>query len=152
MNAPERSTAIGLLRPALTPEEWAKKTTTDGVATIREDGVLSLAGEADETWDPHGLAALCLFERPFGFTRFMVEAIYTLLWFSGSGGICQRCSLERDTDGKMEGGTGIKGDPQCVVTCSECGWFPREDGWVREHASQAAQAMDALLPREGVER
>ena len=90
-------------------------------------------------------------DRIEAFSRDMVEAIYTLLWFGGLT-MCQRCLNEGSGEGKMEGGTGRVGDPDCVVTCSECGWFPREDGWVREHASQAAQAMDALLPREGVER
>ena len=131
------------MKPALTEEEWALGMYSArgfwGEFPLFIDGVRQPQNAPKQ-------AAFPLCDEPFGFTDDMVEAIYTLLWFSGGASECQRCLHEGQRGGRMKGGNGIVGDPQCVATCSVCGWFPRKDGWVREHASQVARAIKALLP------
>ena len=63
------------IEPALCAGEWARKITPDGAAGIRDDGTIWLAPEADETDEPHALAALCLYEQEFGFTREDVDVL-----------------------------------------------------------------------------
>jgi len=58
------------MKPALTAEEWAKTMSTSDMSHF-------------DRWDmweniedrPHAIAALCLHEEPFGFTREDVEAL-----------------------------------------------------------------------------
>jgi hypothetical protein len=59
------------IEPALTPEEWAEW-------QAHPDSALRLscaASEASLDLDTHGLAALCLYQQPFGFTREDVEIL-----------------------------------------------------------------------------
>ena len=112
----------GPVKDALTPEEWGRKFCVRRSEGADEEGVFSDGSRTKRYWTvsrscgqvfiggvsddgieritgivptaDHALAALCLKDQPFGFTNDMVEAIYTLLWFSGSGGICERCSHE----------------------------------------------------------
>ena len=76
------------------------------------------------------------------FTREMVEAIRTMLYWTG-GAFCPKCHEQ-----EFVGGTGRVGDPDCVVRCAGCGWRPRSDGLVREHGSRAVDCIEALLPPE----
>ena len=153
------------MNPALAPKEWRAlllprdrwdgtmlEVTEDVSRAIKDDTdevVLFSTADWREPHDPHGMAAALLHDQPYGFTQDMVEAIYTLLWFSGGSGYCQRCLAEREDGGKMEGGTGIVGNPKCVVTCSVCGWFPREVPSIRSRAADAVCAIVALLPPRG---
>ena len=70
------------MKPALTAEEWAEF--DNGEAYVRETesefrtplGFRFDAGSASENIeDPHGVAALCLYGQPFGFTMEDVEAL-----------------------------------------------------------------------------
>lgn len=75
------------VKPALTAEEWAEKCFeeneewTSFAARRREDGsIYVMCGyERDaETNRPHALAALALYNQPFGFTREDVEFLREL--------------------------------------------------------------------------
>jgi hypothetical protein len=76
------------IKPALTPEEWAKgeyRPKDRPTMCLRDGGVRwpdwngeSLAGVGGES--AHAMAALCLYGQPFGFTRSDVEAIRRPHW------------------------------------------------------------------------
>lgn len=67
-------------QPALSPEEWKAFEVDDGDA--RYDATYSHrlfikphGGNSFEARERHGLAALCLYQQPFGFTHEDVKAI-----------------------------------------------------------------------------
>ena len=71
------------IKPALTAEEWANGRTEKGY-TFNRVGVDVWFGSPNET-DPlmmvqnrHAVAAVCLHDQPFGFTREMVDAVRVL--------------------------------------------------------------------------
>lgn len=87
------------IKPALTDKEWAVKGT--GNADVGDDGVLILLSDCggfpyaeDIRPDRHALAALCLYEQPFGFTREDVDALRRLAeryhGFEGASNLADR--------------------------------------------------------------
>lgn len=70
------------MKPALTAEEWADPwlaLTNEGIHWVAPDypaeGLVGLDGE----FDRHALAALCLHDQPFGFTREDMDALRSAL-------------------------------------------------------------------------
>ncbi len=126
------------IKPALRPEEWAEYGGKPCTIIVESGRVVELAPP-----ERHAVAALNLHEQPFGFSHEMLNGVYTLLWFSGTG-FCPRC-----TEQTFEGGTGKKGDADCVVRCVACGWQPVSRGTERELGAQVAQRLQALLPPVG---
>lgn len=63
--------------PALTPEEWKERTATrgqwhDAVEVTGFDTIVVVRGGAESVFPTparHALAALCLYQQPFGFTQ-----------------------------------------------------------------------------------
>lgn len=75
------------LKPALTPEEWVKlegPIGKEGFAPFDIRGGLLYLPDSYMEWAPsnrerHALAALCLHEQPFGFTRNDVRLLNALV-------------------------------------------------------------------------
>ena len=61
------------IKPALTADEWANGFL--GPLDFNDDGTVTNGCCGCAIPDRHGLAAKCLHEQPFGFTREMVGAI-----------------------------------------------------------------------------
>lgn len=69
-----------MIQPALTPEEWATNTlTAESNGTVR----LMVGTQEVVVYGPrcHSLAALCLYNQPFGFTKEDVETLTDALDF-----------------------------------------------------------------------
>jgi hypothetical protein len=125
------------IRPALTDEEWAKRGKKDGVGgyvAIHEGGYV--VGVGDDSGDMatvgshlrHALAALALYNQPFGFTQEGLDALercatYALI----DEGVCPVCRAET---------TGCK--PSNPPILLPCGHRPRLG------APNADDAIDAL--------
>ena len=60
------------IEAALTPDQWAREITSVVDIEMRIGWACKEAGYDDEI-SPHALAALCLFEQPFGFTQEHVD-------------------------------------------------------------------------------
>jgi len=56
------------IKPALTKEEWMEYLSASSLAKIG----IQYMYHARHDWRPHALAALCLVNQPFGFTRDML--------------------------------------------------------------------------------
>ena len=63
------------VQPALTPEEWREDVpaTRDTMTIVHGD--VYFAGLRVHHTDRHGLAAICLYGQPFGFTREDVQML-----------------------------------------------------------------------------
>ena len=89
------------------------------------------------------------------------NAIYNAMWWhplrAGSARCCPRCHKE-----EWEGGTGIIGDPNCVLRCVSCSWqprpilsgdYPNDDGRLSpqdlEDILALVDRIEALLPEGG---
>ena len=124
------------LKPALTPEEWASREFTDENnhmwdetdVTKSSDGMVALRGR-DDYYSPgftaylertHALAALCLHEQPFGFTRKDVRFL--------------------DDLSPHELGCALDGDRPC-----DCDAVTHQ-----RHITDLANRIDALLPPESI--
>lgn len=66
------------VKPALTPEQWAKQGKNHDPFHIREDGALVITGVLVTPGQRNRLAALCLYGQPFGFSQEDVEALRLL--------------------------------------------------------------------------
>lgn len=71
------NTETKVIGPALTPEEWERKAFLehDGACPKIDGGYLEVDGCSVDGRERHALAALALYEQPFGFTWGMVYAL-----------------------------------------------------------------------------
>ena len=139
------------IKPALTPEEWHDGGyNSPGLSVVLASSALTvgfrlhvavkehpLGGALGDHGDLHALAALCLYEQPFGFTRDMVEAVRSMVYYLRSGsGFCPVC--EEATGWKMVS----------PPICSQCGFVPLPNGAYMPLVLEAAANIAALLPPE----
>lgn len=72
------------IKPALTPEQWERREASFFGINMRleEDGVGFGVADCETIFDDeerHALAALCLHEQPFGFTRDDVDELWSAI-------------------------------------------------------------------------
>lgn len=115
------------IKPALTAEEWRDRRTANGSTCIQVDGGSVLLSPSPPDGDmrmvvnrPEALAAFCLHEQPFGFTREMLESLRHIV------------TLGVD----------------CGSFINYPG-HPEDDGPDRDLAHAALDNIEALLPPEG---
>lgn len=116
------------MKPALSPEEWDE---------VRErPGYFRGIEHVTDPGRCHKIAASCLYEQEFGFTRDMIRAIHSAMYYL-SGSYCPVCESSDVGWAMIE-----------PTICSGCGFRPFPKGEYRALVKAATDNIEALLPPE----